>query len=52
MHTVKLTDVELNLLARSLDTLAEQSQVLKAGIVAQVQEAQRAAAAPSDKKKK
>lgn len=43
MHAPKLSDADLNLLVRALDTLAEQAQVLKANIVAQVQEAQRAA---------
>ena len=48
MHQPKLSDFDLNLIARALDTLAEQTQALKANIVSQVQEAQRAAATPPE----
>lgn len=52
MHSVRFTDDDLNLLARALDTLSEKSQVLKNGIVAQVQAAQREAEKPPPKEKK
>lgn len=57
MHAPKLSDADLNLLARALDTLAEQAQVLKANVIGQVQAAQREAAKatepkPPEKKKK
>lgn len=50
MHTPKLSDADLNLIARALDTLSEQAQALKANIVAQVQEAQKAKEKPERKR--
>lgn len=50
MHTVKFSDADLNILARALDTAAEQSIALKNSVVAQVQEAQKAKAKPEKKK--
>lgn len=40
MHAPKLTTEDVNLIARALDTLAEQSTALKNGIVAQIRAAQ------------
>ena len=39
MHTVNLSLADLKLVCGALDTLAEQSAALKAGIVTQVNEA-------------
>ncbi len=52
MHSPKFSDFDLNLLARALDTLAEQSAALKNNIVAQVRAAQEEAAEPAKPAKK
>ena len=48
MHSLKFSTDELNLICRALDTLAEQSQVLKENLTAQVGAEQAALAAQAD----
>ena len=51
MHALKFTTAELNVFCRALDTLAEQSTVLKENLMTQVAAEQEAARLAAEKPK-